>query len=382
MIENPLPQLIACLKRYLILPKENDYYIVSWWILHTYFLDLSPSTPRLAFISPEYGCGKSRALKLVSDLSFEGLMCNSATRSALMRYVERIREESGKPPTLAIDEMDNIFKEKSEHGDALRVFLNGGYTDDAHWLITEGEGKNMKEKKFRTFAPIVIAGKGERSLPESVATRSITFRLQRALPHQKVERYGVQKSKAEIEELREGLLAWSESRRDDYDLENLQIPATNRDDEVWLPLYGIALLTDSQEKCLEVITSYIKARASDDPSYGVELLRDCLEVIGERDHAMTTELLAGLKALSGRGYADLNYGKGISDKWLAKTLKPYGIAPTLMRFEEEVKRGYSRFPFLEALERYSPDDPAPAPVGSVTPVTSITSPDSLHAITF
>ena len=62
MSDHPLYAIEGFIRRFVVLPHETDYFVVSLWIAHTYFTDAINTTPRLAIISPEYGCGKSRVL--------------------------------------------------------------------------------------------------------------------------------------------------------------------------------------------------------------------------------------------------------------------------------------------------------------------------------
>jgi hypothetical protein len=49
------------LGRFVIYPSEATHVAHTLWIAHTYFMDHWDSTPRIAFLSPEPGSGKSRA---------------------------------------------------------------------------------------------------------------------------------------------------------------------------------------------------------------------------------------------------------------------------------------------------------------------------------
>ena len=71
--EPPLDRIETFIKRFLILPTESDYTVFTLWITHTYFMHKLKTTPRLALISPEFGCGKSRSLEVLQTLCFQGL---------------------------------------------------------------------------------------------------------------------------------------------------------------------------------------------------------------------------------------------------------------------------------------------------------------------
>jgi hypothetical protein len=171
---NALNRIYDFLKRFVVLPNEEDYYLVSLWILHTYFSHRLTTTPRLALISPEYGCGKTRTLEVIASLSFQSESLDGYSKSYLMRRVTEIKEEFGRPPTFCIDEVDTVWNgSKSDEGsETLRMFMNSGYRVGKYIGITDGEGKSRKPTRFETFAPVVFAGKGDKA-PESVKSRSI-----------------------------------------------------------------------------------------------------------------------------------------------------------------------------------------------------------------
>ena len=47
-------------------------------------------------------------------------------------------------------------------------------------------------------------------------------------------------------------------------------------------------------------------------------------------------------------------GKRITEVWLSRQLRPYGIRPRCMRLGELVGKGYSMEDFAEAFRRYMP----------------------------
>ena len=89
-------------------------------------------------------------------------------------------------------------------------------------------------------------------------------------------------------------------------------------------------------------------------------MKDCLTVFGERESMKTENLIEGLKILPESDYAGLNYGRGISPKYLAKIVRAYEIQPTQIRFGESTFKGYYRIQFATAYERYSEEAPAPS----------------------
>ena len=88
---SPLDDILIFLRRFVVLPNEEDYLLVSMWILHTYFTNRLTTTPRLALISPEYGCGKTRTLEVIASLSFQSESLDGYTQSYLMRKITLIK---------------------------------------------------------------------------------------------------------------------------------------------------------------------------------------------------------------------------------------------------------------------------------------------------
>jgi hypothetical protein len=54
----------AFLGRFIAYPAEEAQYAHTLWIAHTHMMDAWSTTPRIAFLSPEPGSGKTRALEI------------------------------------------------------------------------------------------------------------------------------------------------------------------------------------------------------------------------------------------------------------------------------------------------------------------------------
>ena len=363
MNDQPLNSVLHFIKRFVVLPNEEDYFVLVLWVAHTFFFDVLTTTPRLSLLSPEYGCGKSRTLEILEKLCFRGEKLDYCTRSYLMRTVEIVIEETGKSPTLLVDEIDSVFKNKSdESAEALRAFLNTGYRKSGSYGITEGEGKNRKPKKFPTFAPMAIAGKGE-VVPESVKTRAIEIRLQKRLQSQKIEDFLTSAVSLQCEELQEWLNQWADLHSTDLETENVLVESVNdREREMWLPLYAVAKLAGNEweERFYQALSLHQKVKKTSDIPRERELLEDCLKVFADRDSLKSELLIQGLKELPESDYSSMNYGRGITSKYLAKMVRPYEIQPTQIRFGESTFKGYYKSEFLKAFGHYSQDSLPPA----------------------
>ena len=360
--DHPLDRINHFIRRFLVLPNESDYSIVSLWIAHTYFTHKIKTTPRLAIISPEYGCGKSRVLEVLESLTFKGEKLDHHTRSYLMRTVDLIREEFTRPPTLLIDEIDSVFRAKSEEGEATRAFANTGYRATGFYGITEGDSKKTPTK-FRTFAPMALAGKGE-VLPESVMTRAVIIRLQRRMGNEFIEDFLTDLVAFEAEELREELLGWSDNCAQDIAILNPELPVRDRDREVWLPLFMVAHLADSEWiKRAELALANIEEAKSDNTlPRERQLLSDIWKIFQaqEKDKIRSSVIILELIEMPDSEWETYNFGKPINERALAKKLRTYGIKPSQIRFENGVgAKGYHRSEIESAVRRYlDPSIPA------------------------
>jgi len=360
--EHPLDRIDHFIRRFLILPNESDYTIVSLWIAHTYFTHKIKTTPRLAIISPEYGCGKSRVLEVLESLTYKGEKLDHHTRSYLMRTVDLIREESGRPPTLLIDEIDSVFKAKSEEGEATRAFANTGYRATGFYGITEGDSKKTPTK-FKTFAPMALAGKGE-VLPESVMTRAVIIRLQRRMGNEYIEDFLTDLVAFEAEELREELLGWSDYCAQDISTLNPDLPVRDRDREVWLPLFIVAHLADEAWiKRAEIALANIQEAKSDNTlPRERQLLSDIWKIFQgqEREKIKSAAIILAIIEMPDSEWDTYNFGKPINERALAKKLRTYGIKPAQIRFENgQGAKGYYRSEVESAVKRYlEPSMPA------------------------
>jgi hypothetical protein len=360
--EHPLDRIDHFIRRFLILPNESDYTIVSLWIAHTYFTHKIKTTPRLAIISPEYGCGKSRVLEVLESLTFKGEKLDHHTRSYLMRTVDLIREEFSRSPTLLIDEIDSVFRKNSEEGEATRAFANTGYRATGFYGITEGDSKKTPTK-FKTFAPMALAGKGE-VLPESVMTRAVIIRLQRRMGNEYIEDFLTDLVAFEAEELRDELLNWSDYRAQDISTLNPDLPVRDRDREVWLPLFIVAHLADEVWiKRAEIALANIQEAKSDNTlPRERELLSDLWKIFQrqDKDKIKSAAIILGLIEMPDSEWDSYNFGKPINERALAKKLRTYGIKPVQIRFENgQGAKGYYRSEVESAVKRYlEPSMPA------------------------
>src|SRR3954453_13041402 len=95
--------------RFIVFPTPAAYVAVALSDAHAHLLDAFDSTPRLAFLSPERGSGKSRALEIVETLVPHPMVAVNASAAALFRAVSGM---DGRPAIL-FDEIHTVFGPKA-----------------------------------------------------------------------------------------------------------------------------------------------------------------------------------------------------------------------------------------------------------------------------
>jgi len=86
-------------------------------------MDRWESTPRIAFLSPEPGSGKSRCLEVTDPLVPRAVHAVNTTPAYLFRKVS----DPGGAPTILYDEIDTVFGPKAKDNEEVRGMLNAGH---------------------------------------------------------------------------------------------------------------------------------------------------------------------------------------------------------------------------------------------------------------
>jgi hypothetical protein len=356
-----LDDVVAVLDRYVAWPSDHHRDAVVLWIAHTWLYDCFDITPRLAVLSPQKQCGKTRLMELVKFLSRRARF--TLTMSAA--YMFRIIEESA--PTLLVDEADTVFgsRQKNDNHEDLRGLLNGGWERGAVVGKMVGDGAGMVPKDFATFAPVALAGIGN-FLPDTVLDRSIIIRMRRRAPDEAVEPMRQRRAIARTAPLNRRLAAWAHRVADRLDDVDPDMPEgiVDRAADVWAPLVAVADEAggDWPTRARKACVALIAARAEDDPGTSEKLLADIREAFEwaaatnrpVTDRVHSADLVEWLNALDERPWAGWNKNNGIRPVDLAGQLGGYGIKSKNVRIGETQKKGYELEQFADAFTRYLP----------------------------
>ena len=231
-----LDRVYAFLGRFVAYPSEHAQVAHTLWIAHTHAMDAFESTPRLAFLSPEPGSGKTRALEVTEPLVPRPVEAVNVTPAYLFR---KVADEAGRP-TILFDEIDTVFGPKAKDNEEIRGLLNAGHRKGAVAGRCVVKGKTVTTEEIPAYCAVALAGLG--GLPDTILSRSATIRMRRRAPDEKVEPWRRRIHAPEAEGLRDQLAVWAEGALGRViDTWPEMPPGVNdRDADVWEALLAVA----------------------------------------------------------------------------------------------------------------------------------------------
>ncbi|MEE1929831.1 DUF3631 domain-containing protein [Streptomyces sp. TRM 70351] len=357
-----LDEVEAFHRRFNVFPLEAAYVAVTLWDAHAHLLDCFDSTPRIAFLSPEPGSGKSRALEIVETLVPQPMVAVNASAAALFRAVSG---PEGRP-TILFDEIDTVFGPKAGDNEELRGFLNAGHRRSGVTYRCVGDGSTQSVVPFPSYCGVAVAGLG--NLPDTIMTRSIIVRMRRRARNESVEPFRARIHTAQGNKIRDRLAQWAEAARPMVDGVFPDMPegVTDRPADVWEPLIAVADAAGGHwpERARAACVELVNASKSDDKgSIGIRLLTDLRDqVLNGIDRLPTVAVLERLHSLDEAPWADMG-GKPLDARGLSKLLRQYvtadndPIAARNIKTGGGVLKGYYAADLADAWARYCPPPP-------------------------
>lgn len=343
-----LDELAAVIGRYVVLP-QHGAEALSLWVLHTYAFELREVSAYIGVESPEKRCGKTTLLGVLSQLAHRPVVAANISPSAFFRVIEEVR------PALLIDEADTFL----QGNDELKGILNSGYDRKTAYVVRVGgrdqaarEEQGNRLARFSCWCPKVIASIGR--LPETLSDRCIVIRMQRKTVKEGCERL----RNLDGMELRRRCARFVRDKAVGIARGRPEIPAelNDRAADIWEPLLVLADLAGGSwpERARQAAVG-LSGRAEEHSTIG-SLLFDifmAFAVTGQKG-MRSRELVARLSEGADRPWMEARNGKGVTELWLARQLRAYGVRPRCLRFGEVVGKGYSKEDFTEAFRRYMP----------------------------
>lgn len=347
-----LDSICGFLGRFIAYPSEHARTAHVLWIVHTHLMDAWDSTPRIAFLSPEPGSGKSRCLELTELLVPRPVCSISVTPAYIFR---KVGDPAGKP-TILFDEIDTVFGPRAKDNEEIRGLLNAGHRRGAVAGRCVVKGKEILTEELPAYCAVALAGLG--SLPDTILTRSVIVRMRRRAPHEIVEPYRRKDHGADGQVIYDRLHAWAEIIEPQMIHARPVLPdgIVDRDADVWEALLAIAEAAggDWPQRARVAAVTLVTASKEGTPSLGVRLLKDVRLAFDQQSALPTESLLARLNKMDEAPWGDLR-GKPLDARALARLLKPYGVSPATIRTDgSTTMKGYRQSDLHDAWQRYLP----------------------------
>ncbi len=361
-----LDNVLGYLQMFVAYPSPEAAIAHALWIMHTHLMAAWESTPRIAFLSPEPGSGKTRALEITETLVPRPVEAINVTPAYLFR---KVSDPAGLP-TILYDEVDTLFGPKARDNEEIRGILNAGHRRGAMAGRCVVKGKIVETEELPAYCAVALAGLG--NLPDTILSRSVVIRMRRRAPTESIEPYRRRLHAPVGNTLRGRIAAWAKTVAKKV-LTCPQMPdgLADRNADVWESLLAIADAaggTWPQRARVAAVTLVTLAMAGT-PSLGVRLLSDLRNVFRDVTAVTTKALSETLVGLEEGPWGDCFKGQPINARRLANLLRPYGVTSKLVRIGTVVARGYAREDLHDAWARYLPP-PTIEDVTSVTPVTN------------
>jgi hypothetical protein len=340
--------------RFVVLPKWAAEAL-ALWVLHTYAFRWRDVSTYLGIESPIKRCGKTTLLELLNELAHRAVAAANISPPAFFRVIEELS------PTLLIDEADTFLPGNEQ----LRGILNSGNRIKSGFVlraVTSGPLADAEQNaedpnasagiaRFSSWCPKAIATIGR--LPDTLADRCIIIRMQRKTIQEECE----SSSSLDATPLRQKCKRFVIDHGPEIAAARPARPESlnDRAADIWAPLLALADLAggDWPEKARQAAVSLSASTQETNPISS--LLLDLLMLFSmvPEHRLFTRNLIENLNVrFSDRPWAESLNGKPVTDLWLAKQLRPYGIKSRTIWIGEHHAKGYVEEDFHDTMRRY------------------------------
>lgn len=339
--------IVGRIKRHVVLTDEQAVAVTLWVLFAWVHEAAAVHSPILLATSAEANSGKTTLIGVVRFLAPRSLVCAGISEAALFRVVEKYE------PTIIVDEADVLLVEN----EPLRAVINGGWTRGFN--VVRCVGDDNTPHAFPTFCPKALGMKGKR-LPDTTLSRTIVIEMRRKKAGDQAVHFR-SIDDAGLAELRRRALRWSMDNGEKLDGAEPDMPPgfDNRLGDNWRLLLAIADTAGGEWPDKARKAAVRLSEIADAASIGVQLLAavkvafDGADGVNPLDRISSAELAETVGADASSPFSEWKSGKPITQAQLARALKPFGIAPEVVRLPGGgTIRGYLRSQFEDAWERY------------------------------
>jgi hypothetical protein len=354
--ETVLDAVHATVTNYVVWPDEHSSVAYTLWIAATHAQTVWEHATRFVLKSPIKRCGKTRAQEIGRELAHEPLSSTNISVAALVHSVSE-----ADPPTLVIDEADSIFgrkRDRPESAEDLRGVLNSGHSRG--WPYVRWDPKSRQRDECATFAMALIGGIGD--LPDTIEDRAVVVSMRRRAPGEPIKQFRRRRVIPGLHELRSILSEWVSACTAKLSETEPELPVEDRQADVWEPLVAIADAAGGHwpKMARKACRHFCGATGMDEGTLGERLLADLADIWSDdEEHLFTTTILERLKKIGEAPWRDGwdRNPKPLTDRGLARLLKPYGVASKNVRIDDEQAKGYGCEDLADPWRRYVPSVP-------------------------
>lgn len=161
-------EIRSCIYNHLDLPNENDYTILTAWVMATWLQERWISYPFLNLFGA-MEAGKSRANEILGRLAFRGWNATFVSSASLYRVCDQWH------PVLLLDETEAMLKQQDIVG-----LLNASYRKGSTVPRQQQKDDGGFETEFYELHGFRVLA-GTRELPQTLKSRSIVFHMRKAV---------------------------------------------------------------------------------------------------------------------------------------------------------------------------------------------------------
>jgi hypothetical protein len=353
MSQDSIRDIEAYITKYVVLPEPAVSLPLALWCAHTYLYESFDCTPYLVITSNTKRSGKTRLSELLGFISKGSVNVAAMTPATVYHMLDK------GDSTLICDEAETFA---SSALSTIRTALNMGYRKGQTIPRMSPTGTVVQ---WNTYCPKCFVLIGD--VHDTLRDRSIVVRMERADAPTRFLRSVAEKEGTIINKaLHDVCRKNTTDILDRYTVNSGLNFLNDRDEEIWTPLFAIALIlcpgritelmriavdlsTDKTADARRSTSTQLHTAETNatNTEYGERLAADLLTVIGDAKSIFTADAIDQLKALPTGPWRRFK-GHGLSTNDLARLLSPLGIQPRYIRVGGKngkggtVKRGYRR----------------------------------------
>ncbi len=309
--------------------------LIPFYVLFTWLYDNFKELPYLRAIG-DYGCGKSRFLRVVGSICYKPMFTVGATTTApIFRIIDQFRG------TLVLDEADLRFSDTNV--DIVKI-LNNGFQDGMPVLRCSDGKSNHEVKAFSVFCPKIVATRN-RFADKALESRFLIEYMDGRLTRKDIPLNLGEEFEKEALVIRNKCLLWrlkkygqvkpSESILD-YSIEP-------RLRQIASPLCAVIDDDEVKRELISFIKDYNKDLITDRGlSFEAPILEAIIGLVNEDEGDITMKAIAERRNATLIGEKELSsrrIGSIVRDKFRLKTIKKsVGYVLDKINYDEQIDR--------------------------------------------